>query len=145
MAKTRKPGPTELASMVAGCAAGDGHLVLADWLEEKLSMADLAATLRASRQDSKGKKDSANDTTFYGFRYRQLDPHVLVYMTGYRRWRRGAKGLIEGYLVGLTLGPESGLPPQLWSRSIGSTQLAEAAQRLWDDLGKDIPYTEDPD
>jgi hypothetical protein len=131
--------------MVAGCEAGDGHLVLADWLDEKLGLADLAPTLRASRHDPHGKKAGAEHSAYFGFRYRLLDPHVMLYMTRSRYWRRGGQGFLEGYLVGLGVGAASGLPPRRWSRWLEGKQLPEAGQRLWDDLGKDIPYSEDPD
>jgi hypothetical protein len=128
--------------MVAGCENCDGHLVLADWLEENLGLADLAATLRDSRNDPRGKKEDPDHSAFFGFRYRLLDPHVLLYMTHCRVWRPGTRGPLEGYVVGLAISPASALSPRCWSHWLVGKDLPDPGQRLWDDLGKTRPAME---
>jgi hypothetical protein len=129
--------------MVAGAATdASGHLILADWIEEKLGLADLAGILRSSQEDPR-TSDEENHTGFPDFRYRQLDGQVMLYLAGYQVWRRAAQGQkpksLEGRVVGFYLSPGSPVGRRRWVRWLPAGTGNAALQGLWDELGKAAP------
>ena len=132
---------TGLAAMLASAQPGD-HVVLADWIEEHLQLDDLAAALRQGRDDvltEEQKKGAGYD----GFHYRQLDRHVLLYLSSYRAWQRARRGKqaeqFEGSLLGLCLAPDAPGGPRCWSLYFPKEVKCEALDRLWQSLAKDRP------
>jgi hypothetical protein len=130
--------------MVAGAAADDsGHLILADWIEENLDAGDLAATLRASGDDSWMDGPMSVNTSYRDFRWRQLDGSVLLYMASYHVWlpyKRGEKPKqLEGQLLGFLVRGNRTAPMARWVRWLPSDAQTEESARLWEDLGVNVP------
>jgi hypothetical protein len=136
-------GDSGLAAMIAGLGAeAHGHRILADFLEEKLGHKDLADILRVSRDDPRNANDERG-TRYSGFRWRTLDPRVLLYMAHYRVWRPYQRGQtpqhLEGRILGLYLAADAAVGPWRWVRWLPANVSCEPAERLWQELGADAP------
>lgn len=136
---------TGLAAMTGGAAENSGgHLVLADWLEEHLDRADVAAVLRLSEEDPRTEPEDAERTDFSGFRYEFLDADVVLYMNHWHVWRYYKSGQkpeqLEGHVVGMCV--RGGVPggPLAWARWLPSKgKSVGEVQALWDRLGTNLP------
>jgi len=132
---------TGLGAMVAAAQPGD-HAVLADWVEEHLRLDDLAAALRAGRDDPR-KPAQAKESGFHGFRYRQLDRHVLLFAARFRvfsGYRAGKKlPAPEGHVFGLYLSQHAPRGPKRLLRWLPAEVKCEAFGRLWQELGEGRP------
>jgi hypothetical protein len=132
---------TGFAAMLAGAQKGD-HVVLADWVQENLQFDDLAACLRASQDDPRTGKQK-DQTVFTGFRYRQLDRHVLLFAVQFRvyEWSQPGKKTKtpEGHAICLCLSADAPKGPSRLVRWLPKEARCPALKRLWDDLGKGRP------
>jgi hypothetical protein len=130
-----------LAAMLAASRQGE-HGVLADWVEENLRLDDLAACLRAGGDDprTKGQRDQ---TVFTGFRYRQLDRFVLLFLAEFEvfEWARGGKkkGVPKGHVLGLCLSDAAPEGPTRLVRWLTNAVAGDPLARLWTDLGQGRP------
>jgi hypothetical protein len=145
MSEQQGQGDSGLAAIVAGTGGeSGGHLILADWLEEKLGLKNLADALRGSADDPRNPDDEGQErTSFSGFRWRQLDPRVLLYMAEYRVWRPFKRGQpaqhLEGQILGLYLAADSPVGQWRWVRWLPSGASSKSAGALWEELGADAP------
>lgn len=142
--RSAEPGVAEdtgLGAMVAAAQKGD-HVVLADWIEEHLRLDDLAACLRESQDDPRGPQQK-NQTVFTGFRYRQLDRLVLLFVVHFRvyEWSQPGKKAKtpEGHAIGLCLSADAPMGPTRLVRWLPRGGKCEALERLWEALGKGRP------
>ncbi|MFO0842059.1 MAG: hypothetical protein U0797_06605 [Gemmataceae bacterium] len=148
MSKKKKPTlpepPTHdcgLGAMLAAARKGD-HGVLADWVEEHLHLDDLAACLRAGCDDprTKGQRDQ---TTFVGFRYRQLDRNVLLFVSEFEVYEWGNRGKKEpppeGHVLCLCLSDKAPKGPKRIERWFVKGKAGGGLARLWADLGREAP------
>jgi hypothetical protein len=128
-------GDTGLAAMVDGARADpNGHLVLADWIEEHLELSRLASVLRHSKADPR-EAGAENHTAFSDFRYCRLDDQVILYLSSYRVWR----GSGQGRVVGFCLSPQSPVGPGRWVRWLPAGAGEPAEQVLWEELATGLP------
>jgi hypothetical protein len=122
-----------LAGLVEGARSdANGHLVVADWLEEHVGPAP-AAALRASAaalpEPRKGEWLGS-----HGFAWRWLDRDVLLYLARAQLWRgrRQPRGQETGYALGLLHGPAG--RPRRWERWLPEGPAAQAGKRLEEEL-----------
>lgn len=127
------PSRSGLAEMVAAARHdGASHLVLADWLEEHLNRADVAAVLRASTTDPRIGKQ-LEQTSYADFRFAPLDAEVTL---GMGRWQTGTQQIRQGYLIVLCVPLEAEVGLRRWVRWLEDRGDPSAEiQALWEKLG----------
>jgi hypothetical protein len=130
------PPDRRLAALVEGaCGDANGHLVVADWLEEHAEQAP-AAALRASKA---ALPEPGEDEwlSFHGFAWRWLDRDVLLYLARLSVWFDGRSRMEAGQVLGLLHGPPAG--PRRWARWLPEVPAAEAGKRLEEELQAGCP------
>jgi hypothetical protein len=135
---------TGLAAMAAGAAGdADGHLVLADWLEEHLNRVDLAAVFRRSKADPRAEGDRER-TRFSDFRYGFLDSEVMVCMAAWKvvqPYKAGKKPPEpEGHLISLCVSAEAAGQLIRWVRWLPHEgKPDDEVLAVWGKMGESVP------
>jgi hypothetical protein len=137
-----QPTPAEagLGAFLKGVwYAPEGHLILADWLEDQLGPSPLATALRESGPLTTPRYGDL--VAYDAFRWRWLGPGVLCYFSRRSTAEPNEPRRTVGFVLGLLHSAEAGALPRCWARQLGD---GEAARRLAAEMGAELPQEDEP-